>query len=111
MSINTKTNCMKSLIMHVSDAASQMQIQPDFIVFSVCFHPPDCSYADRRCRPEGSVISGTRAASAIGHKPPSTRRWGRGGRGEGRIRRSELLVSQDYLLVFELRRLALTTLT
>lgn len=42
MSINTKTNCMKSLIMHVSDAASQMQIQPDFIVFSVCFHPPDC---------------------------------------------------------------------
>lgn len=61
-----------------------------------CSSPPPC----------GSVISGTRAASAIGHEPVGTH-GGRGGAGSGT---PELLVGEDYLLVFELHSLALTSL-
>lgn len=108
-----KEECMKksdekSVIMYVSDEMQMLLNKPDFIELSVCLRLPGGSSADRR--PAGPVISGTRATSVIGHEPPGSRRGGgEGEEGRGRIRHSELLVSQDYLLVFELGRLALTT--
>lgn len=83
--------------------------KPDFIEFSVCLRLPDRSSADRRCCPAGllSLERERRPWWDTSHRVPAgEERRGRGGGGSD----TQLLVSQDYLLMFELRRVALPTL-